>query len=97
MTCFLVRDLLPLYLEDDCKSETEHVIEEHLKTCSSCRDMYDMMSEPFLLEGGQAVEEAFLPEEEMRFKQRYYGLLIVKAACWFGAAVAVMLIIKLLI
>lgn len=47
MTCFLVRDLLPLYLEDDCKSETEHVIEEHLKTCSSCREMYDMMSEPF--------------------------------------------------
>ncbi|MCY9410376.1 anti-sigma factor, partial [Bacillus inaquosorum] len=37
------------------------------------------------------------PEEEIRFKQRYYGLLIVKAACWFGAAVAVMLIIKLLI
>lgn len=51
----------------------------------------------FLIEGGQAVEEAFLPEEEMRFKQRYYGLLIVKAACWFGAAVAVMLIVKLLI
>lgn len=41
MTCFLVRDLLPLYLEGDCKRETEHVIEEHLKMCSSCRDMYD--------------------------------------------------------
>ncbi|QYX44986.1 zf-HC2 domain-containing protein [Bacillus inaquosorum] len=97
MTCFLVRDLLPLYLEGDCKRETEHVIEEHLKTCSSCREMFDMMAEPFEFEGEQAVEENFLPEEETRFKQRYYGLLIVKAACWFGAAVAVMLIIKLLI
>ncbi|MEI1421230.1 zf-HC2 domain-containing protein [Bacillus cabrialesii] len=97
MTCFLVRDLLPLYLEGDCKRETEHIIEEHLKTCGSCSEMYDMMAEPFELEGGQAVEEAFLPEEEMRFKQSYYGLLIVKAACWFGAAVAVMLMIKLLI
>ncbi|MFD0131145.1 anti-SigP sigma factor SigQ, partial [Bacillus subtilis] len=27
MICFLVRDLLPLYLEGDCKRETEHVIE----------------------------------------------------------------------
>ncbi|MBU8676888.1 anti-SigP sigma factor SigQ [Bacillus subtilis] len=97
MTCFLVRDLLPLYLEGDCKRETEHVIEEHLKMCSSCRDMYDTMAEPFELESEQAVEETFLPEEELRFKQRYYGLLIMKAACWFGAAVAVMLIIKLLI
>lgn len=97
MTCFLVRDLLPLYLEGDCKRETEHVIEEHLKTCSSCRDMYDTMAEPFELESEQAVEEAYLPEEELRFKQRYYGLLIMKAACWFGAAVAMMLIIKLLI
>ncbi|MFK3892756.1 anti-SigP sigma factor SigQ [Bacillus subtilis] len=97
MTCFLVRDLLPLYLEGDCKRETEHVIEEHLKMCSSCKDMYDTMDEPFELESEQAVEEAFLPEEELRFKQRYYGLLIMKAACWFGAAVAMMLIIKLLI
>ncbi|MEC0377419.1 anti-SigP sigma factor SigQ [Bacillus subtilis] len=97
MTCFLVRDLLPLYLEGDCKRETEHVIEAHLKMCSSCRDMYDTMAEPFELESEQAVEEAFLPEEELRFKQRYYGLLIMKAACWFGAAVAVMLITKLLI
>lgn len=97
MTCFLVRDLLPLYLEGDCKRETEHVIEEHLKMCSSCKDMYDTMAEPFELESEQAVEEAYLPEEELRFKQRYYGLLIMKAACWFGAAVAVMLIIKLLI
>ncbi|MBU8569686.1 anti-SigP sigma factor SigQ [Bacillus subtilis] len=97
MTCFLVRDLLPLYLEGDCKRETEHVIEKHLKMCSSCRDMYDTMAEPFELESEQAVEEAFPPEEELRFKQRYYGLLIMKAACWFGAAVAIMLIIKLLI
>ncbi|MET4563879.1 anti-SigP sigma factor SigQ [Bacillus sp. FSL K6-1560] len=97
MTCFLVRDLLPLYLESDCKRETEHVIEEHLKMCSSCKDMYDTMAEPFELESEQAVEEAYLPEEELRFKQRYYGLLIMKAACWFGAAVAMMLIIKLLI
>lgn len=81
MTCFLVRDLLPLYLEGDCKRETEHVIEEHLKMCSSCRDMYDTMAEPFELESEQAVEEAYLPEEELRFKQRYYGLLIMKAAC----------------
>ncbi len=88
MTCFLVRDLLPLYLEGGCKRETEHVIEEHLKMCSSCRDMYDTMAEPFELESEQAVEEAYLPEEELRFKQRYYGLLIMKAACWFGAAVA---------
>ncbi|MTE25273.1 anti-SigP sigma factor SigQ, partial [Microbacterium sp. ZXX196] len=61
------------------------------------RDMYDTMAEPFELESEQAVEEAYLPEEELRFKQRYYGLLIMKAACWFGAAVAMMLIIKLLI
>ncbi|MGF7533348.1 zf-HC2 domain-containing protein [Bacillus mexicanus] len=97
MTCFLVRDLLPLYLEGDCNKETEHVVEEHLKTCSRCKEMYDLMAEPFELESEQVVDEVFLPEEERRFKQRYYGLQIVKAACWFGAAVALMLIIKLLI
>ncbi|MEC1633316.1 zf-HC2 domain-containing protein [Bacillus mojavensis] len=97
MTCFLVRDLLPLYIEGDCKKGTENFIEEHMNTCGSCRDMHKQMSEPFEFKDEQTPQDALLPEEEIRFKQRYYGLLIIKAALWFGAVFAVMLIIKLLI
>lgn len=97
MTCFLVRDLLPLYIEGDCKKETENFIEKHMNTCRSCREMFEQMSEPFEFKDEQPPQDAFLPEEEIRFKQRYYGLLIIKAVFWFGAVFAVMLIIKLLI
>ncbi|QQF61075.1 zf-HC2 domain-containing protein [Bacillus mojavensis] len=97
MTCFLVRDLLPLYIEGDCKKETENFIEKHMNTCRSCREMFEQMSEPFEFKDEQPSQDAFLPEEEIRFKQRYYGLLIIKAVFWFGAVFAVMLIIKLLI
>ena len=35
--CNLVRDLLPLYLEDMVHPETADYIQEHLRSCPSCR------------------------------------------------------------
>ena len=39
--CPLVLDLLPLYLDGVCSPETTVIIEEHLKTCDSCREAHE--------------------------------------------------------
>ena len=46
MTCCLVRDLLPLYIEGDCETETERFISRHLESCGKCESLYHMMKEP---------------------------------------------------
>lgn len=35
--CDIIRDLLPLYHDKVCSEESKKQIEEHLKTCESCR------------------------------------------------------------
>lgn len=52
MTCCLVRDLLPLYIEGDCETETERFISRHFESCGKCESLYHMMKEP--LEIGRA-------------------------------------------
>jgi len=36
--CQVVEDLLPLYIDEVCSSESKVIVEEHLKECNICRD-----------------------------------------------------------
>ncbi|MCY8838004.1 zf-HC2 domain-containing protein [Bacillus atrophaeus] len=94
---YFVRDLLPLYIEGDCGKETETFIKGHISSCEECGELYELMKEPIELGSAENEEVVLLETEEKRFQQRYYGLLLIKAACWFGAVFIAMLIIKLLI
>ena len=41
MDCFVVHDLLPLYVEDMVSSQTAECIRQHLAECPECRDSYN--------------------------------------------------------
>jgi hypothetical protein len=43
--CMIVRDLLPLYVEDLVSDETRIFIEEHLDTCEDCRKTLEQFQE----------------------------------------------------
>ena len=46
MNCDIVKDLLPLYIDDCCSKESEKIVEEHIKNCDACKKLYDDMSAP---------------------------------------------------
>ena len=43
VTCSIVQDLLPNFIEKLTMDETNVVIEKHLETCESCKEAYDQM------------------------------------------------------
>ena len=43
--CSIVKDLLPLYVEDMVSEETATFIEEHLQSCPKCKELFDSMKE----------------------------------------------------
>ncbi len=45
MDCNVIRDLLPLYVDECCSEESEGLVAEHLDVCESCRKIYDQMRE----------------------------------------------------
>ena len=45
MDCNVIKDLLPLYVDDCCSEESTRLVAEHLDTCESCRKIYDQMRE----------------------------------------------------
>ncbi len=50
MKCSIIKDLLPLYIDDCCSNESTQLIEEHLKTCKDCKNTYENMKFAFYTE-----------------------------------------------
>jgi len=45
MDCNVIKDLLPLYVDECCSEESTRLVAEHLDACASCRRIYDQMRE----------------------------------------------------
>ena len=39
--CEVIKDLLPLYVDDICSEKSKDIIEEHLAECEECRNYLD--------------------------------------------------------
>lgn len=44
LTCSIVQDLLPNYIEKLTSDDTNHAIEQHLDTCEDCKKVYEQMA-----------------------------------------------------
>ncbi len=45
VTCNIVEDLLPLYVDEICSEDSEKIIKSHIKDCSKCKEKLLIMQE----------------------------------------------------
>lgn len=57
--CGIIRDLLPLYIDDVCNEESKQAVENHLSECEKCRNYYESMksTEGFVAKGNDNSED----------------------------------------
>ncbi|WP_295073358.1 zf-HC2 domain-containing protein [Ruminococcus sp.] len=60
--CNVIIDMLPLYKEEICSDETKELLEEHLRSCENCRQLYEELSLP-------APKNETAPSEAETFKK----------------------------
>ena len=44
ISCDVIRDLLPLYVEDMLSNDSKNIVDEHIEQCESCRDELKKLS-----------------------------------------------------
>ncbi len=81
MRCSIIRDLLPLYDINKCRKETKEIVSSHLKTCESCKDLYEAMHGEVGLKDSIEVREE--PSQDNEFWRKYYGRLLIKGIAIF--------------
>ncbi len=43
INCSLIKDLLPLYIDDLCSKETTEIVSNHLEICEDCNKEYEIL------------------------------------------------------
>lgn len=46
MECNVVKDLIPLYIDNCCSEESVKLVKEHIESCQSCKALYESMKTP---------------------------------------------------
>ena len=69
ISCHIIQDILPLYVDGIVSEDTKEMVEEHLRECESCRKEAEHMQERIVLPNKK---EFYQKEQEMlqKFKRR---------------------------
>lgn len=89
-SCAVIQDLLPLYVDELTKEETNEIIRKHLEGCKECNDLYRCMSEEIGEEEGQT-KEAEEMEIEIDYLKKIRRASTKKALFVAGAAALIVL------
>ncbi|MDQ8738179.1 zf-HC2 domain-containing protein [Paenibacillus sp. LHD-38] len=71
MKCEVIKDLLPLYIDNVCSRESAELVEEHLAACGSCRSEWENMR-----------SELRVPQNTVDMNRRESHLLEAMSAYW---------------
>ena len=84
--CNIIRDILPLYVEDMVSADTSAFVEEHLEKCAECRaELEDMKKSNGLEKNNVSVEDEFMPLKA--FKKKWYRQLnLIMTVCVLATA-----------
>ena len=90
ITCDIIRDLLPLYIDEVCSAGSRALVEGHLQNCPACKAEYETISKrEFFYD---ARERKVLDRLSKRWKQSRRKMLFVGAAAALLAALLIGLI-----
>ena len=84
--CNIIRDILPLYVEDMVSADTSAFVEEHLEKCAECRaELEDMKKSNGLEKSNVSVEDEVMPLKA--FKKKWYRQLnLIMIVCVLATA-----------
>lgn len=55
MNCEIIKDLIPLYIDECCSEESAALVKEHLESCAECKELYEDMKTPTEVVSASAV------------------------------------------
>ncbi len=87
--CGIIRDLLPLYIDGVCGSDSAAAVENHLRECEGCRRLYGEMRSETCLDGRAANESEDVNMEESlkKVKGKINRKIMTAVICAAAAAV----------
>jgi hypothetical protein len=88
ISCDIVRDLLPLYVEDLASSDSKKMIEEHIAVCPDCAKQLQEMQESITLPADTVIAPLTILKRKMNKKK--INIILITAAAVMSIAILVL-------
>ena len=83
--CEMIRDLLPLYIDEVCSDESRKIVEDHIKECPECASLTDSMRNDEAVNGAEDYESAQVRSlRNVRKKQKKNLCILITAGIIIG-------------
>lgn len=90
LSCSIIKDLIPSYLDNICSEESRKAVDEHLATCRSCQSyMENLKHMEIMIENTSKGELDFMK----KVKRYYAGKNALGAALLYGLSVMILPVI----
>ena len=78
LTCDVVKDLLPSYVDGICSEDSKQIVEEHLAACPECRQLMDIMRETGIVEQKREEKQIDYMKKIKKYtgKKEVFGLVL---------------------
>ncbi|MCM1496306.1 MAG: zf-HC2 domain-containing protein [Bacteroides sp.] len=91
LSCDVIRDLIPAYVDEICSADTRKIVEQHLQECRDCKNLVEMIRETEIVSVASDAKEI----DYMRGIRRYLtgktlicmGILLLLAAVGIGMSI----------
>lgn len=97
ISCNIIKDVLPLYLDDVVSEDTKNMVEEHLKSCESCRREAVLLNEDMILPLGAGAQDAEIKTLKYLKKQFRNKKAVISVVSVFLAFIIMLGIYALLV
>lgn len=92
-TCGIIKDLIPLYIDDVCSEESKTAVREHLTECEKCRQYYESVKSPDGFTENQSEEDIKMADSlrmvKTKINRKIRNIIICSAAAVLVFATAV--------
>ena len=92
LSCDVIRDLIPTYVDEICSADTKMIVEQHLQECRDCKNLVEMIKETEIVSVASDAKEI----DYMRRIKKYLtgktliciGILLLATVVGIGIAVS---------
>lgn len=86
ITCDIINDLIPLYIDNICTGDSRKLIEEHIKSCNKCSQKLEDMKNPIAYPQISDECESKEPFKKIKKKVRIRLIMaVIITACIVGS------------
>lgn len=87
--CEIIKDLLPLYVDNIASEKSKNIVDEHLSECDSCKQDYEAMKsyENYSKNSGKKSEDSKLADGLKKIKKKINKKIMIIIACSVAAVI----------